>query len=175
MGLPALSEYKALLGLSAARVGPLKFTPSSPLGPMELARYCGWLKRLKKSIWNCILTRSVSLKFLRKDRSTSLLPGPEQTPKPSLPFLPIWKPFRVNMLGLNHCRESPVLARQPWPATRIGTSLPPPPVPERSPMGAFPVIPVIEGPVATLMMELISHAPKAFLTKRFCWSSAGRL
>src|SRR5258708_3009454 len=175
MGLPALSKYKALLGLSAARVGPLKFTPNSPLLPMELARYCGWLKRLKRSIWNCILTRSVSLKFFGKGRGSVVFRGPEGKAKPSLRLFPIWKPFRVNMLGLNHCRESPVLARQPCPATRIGTSLPPEPVPEGSPTGELPIIPVIEGPVATLMMELISHAPKAFLTKRFCCCSAGRV
>ncbi len=48
-----------------------------------LAWYCGWLNRLEEvELELHVQTRSVSLKFLRIDISTSLFPGPEQIPTP---------------------------------------------------------------------------------------------
>src|SRR6267378_636552 len=122
MGLPWLSAYAAEVASFTFEFGVLKPKLIPPLPLVKAAvEYWGWLNILKKSSWNCILTRSVSLKFFRKEKSTSLLPGPVQMPTPALPSCPTCNPFTVKALGLNHCRPSPVLLdRQDWPGTRFG-------------------------------------------------------
>src|SRR5260370_28461516 len=146
----------------AALFTALKFKPMF----RELAWYCGWLNRLKKSNWNCIFTRSVSLKFFRKDKSTSLLPGPWQMPTPALPSWPICNPFTVKALGLNHCRPLLLLPRQDWPETRSGRCLPLSPIPAKS----FPRTGVMEGPEEQFMLELRSQSPAPWRRHDFLFS-----
>src|SRR5579859_126644 len=49
----------------------------------------GWLKALKNSARNCVLTRSVILVFLIAARSQLLNPGPYTTPRPEVPKCPL--------------------------------------------------------------------------------------
>ena len=60
----------------------------------------GWLNRLKKSILNCNLTRSVILKFLESEKSTVRVGGPRQSPTGAFPKVPNCIPFKVYRFGL---------------------------------------------------------------------------
>src|SRR5437899_190242 len=94
VGFPEASRNSGLAAVFTAwklSAGISSFWPTA----MDCAEYCGWLKRLKNSNRNCILMRSVSLKFLFRDQSTVLVPGPEQIPTADLTNFPNWKPFKV--------------------------------------------------------------------------------
>src|SRR6266566_3267618 len=61
---------------------------------------------LKNSARNCTLTFSDTVVFLNNDRSTSVRPGPLNTPLPKFPYVP--RAGSVKAFGLNHwpCRPS---------------------------------------------------------------------
>src|SRR5438067_12017730 len=48
----------------------------------------GWLKRLKNSVRNCSLTRSVTLKSLLMPESIFQITGPRKALRPVLPYAP---------------------------------------------------------------------------------------
>ena len=127
VGAPVASKNGTAPGVKPV---PTKPVVLPPLGLL----YCVWLNRLKESIRNCILTRSVMLKNFDTDKSALATPGPRQSPIGAVPIVPNLKPFNVYRLGLTHWNPLLKLAAlQGCPATRFGRYEPfPSPMPESS-------------------------------------------
>ena len=66
------------------------------LGGLKFERF----KMLKNSARNCRLVFSVMLVFLKRERSTSANPGPDNVPLPKFPYVPAVGKRKA--AGLNH-------------------------------------------------------------------------
>src|SRR5215831_10324867 len=81
---------------------PVEKAPVLPLPTIESPRNCTLLKKLKNSMRNCMLTRSVTLKFFSMEKSVLAIPGPAQAPTCSLPNVSNWKLSMVKAPGFHH-------------------------------------------------------------------------
>src|ERR1700690_1231340 len=89
-----------MTGLDAATSGVAQEQPNPPGpgtdGSLRPQPFCppnglaklGWLKRLKNSARNCILKRSLKLKFFMAEKSTFLKPKSRKRLRPMVPKVP---------------------------------------------------------------------------------------